>query len=83
VDRLEPHHVAELAVMTYPQDFSTAAQIYVELWLKLDQLGLDGKHESQEADDLRDRMDTPWYDLTEDDVVAVERFFKERRDGSH
>ena len=69
--------------MTYPQDFSTAAQIYVELWLKLDQLCRDGKSDSSEADDLRDSMDTPWYDLTEEDVGAVERYFEERRDGAH
>lgn len=36
----------------------------LEQWIRLDKMFDVGEGDSQEADDLRDEMDAPWYALT-------------------
>ncbi len=52
-------------------DFSPAAETYIALWKQLDAMWREGKGESIEADELRDRMDGPWRDLTGEDLKNV------------
>lgn len=44
---------------------------YLLLLSKLHQLEIDGKFESDEADDVRDKMDVHWYRLTDDQLALV------------
>ena len=45
---------------------------YLELWIQLDDLWLVGKGESPEADDLRERMDFPYYQMTPEEILEFE-----------
>ena len=53
------------------------AKIYFDLWIKLNQLCAEGKEDSQEADNLRDIMDKPWYDMSQEEMNQVEEAIKE------
>ena len=55
-----------------------AAQFAFNQWVELDDLWKAGKGEGQEADDLRDQMDRPWYALTESEREEVEAAIRER-----
>ena len=49
---------------------SKAAQLVRELHVQLRLLIEQGLGDSSEADDLRDRMDDPWYEMTPSEHVA-------------
>jgi hypothetical protein len=56
---------------------SPAAQKYFDLWVKLDTMFIAGNGQSKEADDLRDLMDDPWYDMNKEDIAQFEEAVRE------
>jgi hypothetical protein len=57
---------------------SVRSEAYMALWVQLDEMWEAGLGESSEADALRDRMEGPWYALTEQDREEVERALAKR-----
>ena len=51
----------------YPVGLSPAGRLYLDLWCELDDLWRAGKGEDDEADEVRDRCDEPWRNMTERD----------------
>jgi hypothetical protein len=60
-----------------PVGLTPAAEIYIDLWNQLDALWRDGKGESKEADDLRDKMDGPWRALSGEEIPKVHAYLAE------
>ncbi len=48
---------------------------YAENWIRLCLLVDKGEGESQEADNIRDKMDSSWYDFSEEEVKRIELFY--------
>lgn len=42
--------------------------------LKLHQLYLKGKNDTDEADEIRDEMEPHWYKLTEEEIKEADRY---------
>lgn len=53
---------------------SDEAKTYVALWIQLDNMWNEGKGESKEADDLRENMSSPWYELTDKDCDDIDGY---------
>lgn len=58
---------------------SPAAKMYFDLWVELDALFECGQGESAAADELRDRMDAPWYAMTSFEIDEVEQAIISKR----
>ena len=48
---------------------------YLENWMRLCLLVDKGEGESEEADNIRDKMDGPWYKFSEEEIKRVELFY--------
>lgn len=48
---------------------------YAENWIRLCLLVDSGEGESEEADNIRDKMDSSWYDFSEEEVKKIEHFY--------
>ena len=44
---------------------------YVRMMSELEQMFPEGRGESPEADERRDRMDRPWYELDDEEAAAI------------
>jgi hypothetical protein len=63
---------------------STAFETYCELLSKLHVLMTAGKGDDEEADEIRDAMDKPWYELTKEEQKKVDeisvRMYEQEKD---
>ena len=50
---------------------------YLKLWNELDDLWTSGMGETMQAEDLRNRMDDPWYALSENDHATFQMMTEE------
>ncbi len=54
-----------------PSKYSSSFQEYLSLLIRLHHLAAERKHESEEADAVRDEMDGPWYKMTDEEQVLL------------
>lgn len=56
----------------FPKVLSPAFREYADLLVQLDHLMRTGKDDSPESEDLRSRMDAPWYAMTEEEIQLAD-----------
>lgn len=73
------HHLAlyeQYVKWDYPVGLGPAGRHYIDMLRKLDALIKDGKGDGPEADELRDKMDPPWWEMTEQECDLVDAYVR-------
>lgn len=63
------------------KEYDTYLELHkqLEALIRSAEIGVDGEYiNTQEMDDLRDVMDMPWYELSDDDRKQLEIYFKSK-----